>query len=144
MDKIDRISAHDIRTGTYIILDGIVCKVVSYTFAKTGKHGSSKMHLLTTEVISGKQKNGLIGSTTMVDSPIVTRTEYQLVGISEDGFLSLMGASGEIRQDIKNPSDEIGDKIQDLFETNDLDKDICIYIMGFLETELIVDAKLGN
>ena len=69
------------------------------------------MHLVTQEVISGKQKVGLLSTGTMIDIPIINRYEYQLIDIpSDDDFMHLMNSNGEIFQHIKVPENELGEK----------------------------------
>ncbi|GKG54252.1 eukaryotic translation initiation factor 5A-2, partial [Tanacetum coccineum] len=38
--------------------------------------------------------------------PHVTRTDYQLIDISEDGFVSLLTESGNTKDDLRLPTDE--------------------------------------
>jgi hypothetical protein len=50
-----------------------------------------------------------------MESPIVTRTEYQLVNI-DDGFLNLMDDDGNSKDDVKVPEDKLGKDIEEAFE----------------------------
>lgn len=50
-----------------------------------------------------------------MEAPIVTRSEYTLVGI-DDGYLNLMDDSGEVREDIKFPEDGLGGELQRAYE----------------------------
>jgi len=43
--------------------------------------------------------------------PNVIRKDYQFLDLDSDGFLSLMDANGETKDDLKNPDDEIGAEI---------------------------------
>lgn len=56
-----------------------------------------------------------------MDVPNVLRNEYQLLDISDDGFLSLMSDDGETKDDVKLPDGEVGDKITKLFKTEEKD-----------------------
>lgn len=41
--------------------------------------------------------------------------------ISDDGFLSLMNEDGDLKDDVKMPDGEIGEKITKLFKTEEKD-----------------------
>ncbi len=41
-----------------------------------------------------------------MESPIVTKTDYQLLDIDADGYCSLMDDDGNTRQDLKLPKEE--------------------------------------
>lgn len=76
-----------------------------------------------------------------MDVPNVTRKEYQLVSlhpatphhhhcactdyykldVSDDGFLSLMLDDGTMKDDVKVPEGEVGEKIEKLFRTEEKD-----------------------
>lgn len=53
---------------------------------------------------SGKKYEDICPSTHNMSVPVVTRTKYTLLDIN-DGFLSLMDEKGEMREDIKSPTD---------------------------------------
>ena len=54
-------------------------------------------------------------STHNVDVPNVTKTEYQLIDISDEGYMSLMTDNGDMKEDLKLPEGEIGEQIKVCF-----------------------------
>jgi hypothetical protein len=42
----------------------------------------------------------------LLQVPEVVRTDYQLIDISEDGFVSLLTESGDTKDDLRLPSDD--------------------------------------
>ena len=46
-----------------------------------------------------------------MEVPNVKRKDYQLIGLDDD-FLSLMDDSGDTRDDLKCPDDEVGEEIR--------------------------------
>lgn len=50
-----------------------------------------------------------------MDVPNVSRQEYALLNI-DDGFLSLMLADGSMKDDVKLPEGELGEKLEEEFE----------------------------
>ena len=51
-----------------------------------------------------------------MEVPNVKRQDFQLVGLDGD-FLSLMNDSGDLREDLKCPDDEIGKEIRDAIDS---------------------------
>ncbi len=45
-----------------------------------------------------------------MDVPNVSRKDYQLLDCSDDGYLSLMDDTGETREDLKIPENDIGEE----------------------------------
>jgi len=74
-----------------------------------------------------------------MDVPNVIRKEYQLLDISDDGFLSLMADDGETKDDVKTPDGEIGEKIEKLFTTEE--KDTNVIVLTAMGEQLAIEAK---
>jgi translation initiation factor eIF-5A len=80
--------------------------------SKTGKHGHAKVHMVGLDIFSGKKYEDICPSTHNMDVPFVKREDYQLTDISDDGYLSLMGDNGELREDLKLPEGELGAQLR--------------------------------
>jgi len=74
-----------------------------------------------------------------MDVPNVTRKEYQLLDVSDDGFLSLMADDGETKDDVKVPDGEIGEKIEKLFTTDE--KDTNVIVLTAMGEQAAIEAK---
>ncbi|CAL9107366.1 unnamed protein product [Musa acuminata var. zebrina] len=95
-----------IRKNGYIVIKGRPCKVVEVSTSKTGKHGHAKCHFVAIDVFNGKKLEDIVPSSHNCDVPHVTRTDYQLIDISEDGFVSLLMENGSTKDDLRLPTDE--------------------------------------
>ncbi|KAG5569458.1 hypothetical protein H5410_059224 [Solanum commersonii] len=80
--------AGTIRKSGYIVIKGRPCKVVEVSTSKTGKHGHAKCHFVAIDIFNGKKLEDIVPSSHNCDVPHVNRTDYQLIDISEDGFVS--------------------------------------------------------
>jgi len=74
-----------------------------------------------------------------MDVPNVTRKEYQLLDVSDDGFLSLMSEDGETKDDVKVPDGEVGEKIERLFQTEE--KDTNVIVLTAMGEQAAIEAK---
>ncbi|TVU44901.1 hypothetical protein EJB05_04410 [Eragrostis curvula] len=97
--------AGTIRKNGHIVIKGRPCKVVEVSTSKTGKHGHAKCHFVAIDIFNGKKLEDIVPSSHNCDVPHVNRTDYQLIDISEDGFVSLLTDSGETKDDLRVPSD---------------------------------------
>ncbi|KAI7629181.1 hypothetical protein KC319_g13353 [Hortaea werneckii] len=107
--------------------------------SKTGKHGHAKVHLVAIDLFTGKKLEDLSPSTHNMDVPNVRRQEYQLVDVSDDGFLNLLTDSGDEKNDVKVPEGDVGAKIQKLFTEEE--KDVNVIVLTAMGEEAAIDAK---
>ncbi|XP_061346570.1 eukaryotic translation initiation factor 5A-2-like isoform X1 [Gastrolobium bilobum] len=98
--------AGTIRKNGYIVIKGRPCKVVEVSTSKTGKHGHAKCHFVGIDIFTAKKLEDIVPSSHNCDVPHVNRTDYQLIDISEDGFVSLLTENGNTKDDLKLPTDE--------------------------------------
>lgn len=84
--------------------------------SKTGKHGHAKVHMVALDIFTGKKLEDICPSTHNMNVPHVTRKDYQLLDIDEDGFASMMDDAGDTKDDLKLPDGEVGEEIRQKYE----------------------------
>jgi len=131
-----------LRKNGYVMIKDRPCKVIEMSTSKTGKHGHAKVHLVGLDIFTSKKYEDLCPSTHNIDVPNVTRSDYQLIDISEDGFASLMNDKGDTREDLKIPDDELGQKIRDEFGKDDIT--VIVTVMSAVGQEAIIASKNAN
>ncbi|KAL9114525.1 MAG: hypothetical protein Q9227_001606 [Pyrenula ochraceoflavens] len=128
-----------LRKNGFVVIKGRPCKIVEMSTSKTGKHGHAKVHLVAIDIFTGKKLEDLSPSTHNMEVPNVSRKEYQLLDITDDGFLSLMSDDGATKDDVKLPESEAGEKIEKLFRTEE--KDTNVIVLTAMGEEVAMDAK---
>ncbi|PHH62263.1 hypothetical protein CDD81_7323 [Ophiocordyceps australis] len=128
-----------LRKNGHVVIKGRPCKIVDMSTSKTGKHGHAKVHLVALDIFTGKKYEDLSPSTHNMDVPNVSRREFQLLDISDDGFLSLMSDDGVTKDDVRMPDGEIGEKINKLFKVDE--KDTNVIVLTSMGEEAAIDAK---
>ncbi len=75
---------NDLKKGSFIIIDEDVCKVLSTTHSKPGKHGSPKVRLEAMGVIDGKRRSKVDSADSRVEVPIIDKRNAQVISVSGD------------------------------------------------------------
>lgn len=128
-----------IRKGGYIVIKNRACKVVEVSTSKTGKHGHAKCHFVAIDIFNGKKLEDIVPSSHNCDVPNVNRTDYQLIDISEDDYVSLLTESGGTKDDLKLPTDDsLLKQIKEGFEEG---KDLVVTVMSAMGEEQICAIK---
>jgi len=127
-----------LRKNGFVCIKNRPCKIVDMSTSKTGKHGHAKVHLVAIDIFTGKKLEELCPSTHNMDVPHVKRTEFQLLDIADDGFLSLMDDAGNTKDDVPIPDGEIGAKIRGLFDDG---KDTNVIILQSMGEQAAIEAK---
>ncbi|CAL9205482.1 unnamed protein product [Musa hybrid cultivar] len=131
--------AGTIRKNGYIVIKNRPCKVVEVSTSKTGKHGHAKCHFVAIDIFNAKKLEDIVPSSHNCDVPHVTRTDYQLIDISEDGFVSLLTENGNTKDDLRLPTDEtLLAQIKDGFAEG---KDLVVTVMSAMGEEQICALK---
>ncbi|WP_456473772.1 translation initiation factor IF-5A [Candidatus Pyrohabitans sp.] len=73
-----------IKVGKYVIIDGEPCKVVSYTTAKTGKHGHAKANVVGIGIFDGVKRTFIAPVDAKVEFPIIDKRVGQVLSIMGD------------------------------------------------------------
>jgi translation initiation factor 5A len=128
-----------LRKNGFVMMKGRPCKIVEMSTSKTGKHGHAKVHLVGIDIFTGKKYEDICPSTHNMDVPHVSRKDLQLVDIGSDGFLSLMDDSGDVRDDLRLPSEEnLGKEIKERF---DKDEQLLVTVLKAVDDEQVVAVK---
>lgn len=111
--------------------------------SKTGKHGHAKVHLVATDIFTGKKLEDLSPSTHNMEVPIVHRTEYPLVDIEDhdDGsarYMVLMNDDGSLKEDIVLPDNEEGRAIEQKFRD---EKEVIVTVLSSMGEESCITHK---
>ncbi|KAF9680659.1 hypothetical protein SADUNF_Sadunf06G0144500 [Salix dunnii] len=142
--------AGTIRKSGYIVIKNRPCKVylslslfffhvVEVSTSKTGKHGHAKCHFVGIDIFNGKKLEDIVPSSHNCDVPHVNRVDYQLIDISEDGFVSLLTENGNTKDDLRLPTDDsLLTQIKDGFGEG---KDLVVSVMSAMGEEQICALK---
>lgn len=123
------------------MIKGHPCKIVDMSTSKTGKHGHAKVHLVGIGIFDQKKYEDICPSTHNMEVPIVTRKEYLLVDIDDEGFLTLQDDCGEVIEHLKPSDPELKGKLEEAVEGG---METLVTVVSACGEEKVMSSKPGN
>ena len=77
-------SIGSLQKGSYIVIDGVACKVTDTATSRPGKHGHAKVNLMAVGLIDGKKRNFVSPGHDNVEVPIIEKKDAQVLSVSGD------------------------------------------------------------
>ncbi|MHA1216500.1 MAG: translation initiation factor IF-5A, partial [Candidatus Thorarchaeota archaeon] len=71
--SIRKTEAKTLKPGSYFIIDGEPCRVVSIEKSKPGKHGAAKANIVAIGFFDGRKRNAIMPADRMVDVPVIDK-----------------------------------------------------------------------
>lgn len=99
-----------LKVGSYIIIDGEPCRIVSYDHSKPGKHGSAKARVAAMGVFDGSRHSLVSPVSASVEVPLIDKRNGQVISISGQ-VLQIMDLETFDVFETTAVEDEIRDKI---------------------------------
>jgi len=130
-----------LRKNGFVMLKGRPCKIVEMSTSKTGKHGHAKVHMVGLDIFTGKKCEDICPSTHNMDVPFVKREDYQLMDISDDGYLTLMSDGGDLREDLKLPDGDLGSQLKGEFDNG---REILCTVLKACGEECVIAIKTNT
>ena len=143
---IEKIQAGCLKHGSLVMIKGQPCKVMNFSTAKTGKHGAAKAMVTGIDIFNSNKYECTFSSTESVDAPVCVKTEFTLLSIDDEGFMSLMNESGEIKEDLKIPEDEwlkdVAARAREILEGGQ--RQCLVVVVSAMGQEKMISAKEGD
>lgn len=77
-------SIGSLKKGSYIVIDGVACRVTDLATSRPGKHGHAKVNLMAVGLLDGKKRNYVAPGHDNVDVPLIDKRNAQVLSITED------------------------------------------------------------
>jgi len=78
------IDATEMRSGTFLMIEGSAYQVKKMDVSKTGKHGHAKVRFEAVSVMTGKKKVGVVPGHDKFEVPMIDKRQGQVLSISGD------------------------------------------------------------
>lgn len=100
-----------LKVGSYIIIDGEPCRIVSYDHSKPGKHGSAKARVAAIGVFDGSRHSMVSPVSASIEVPLIDKRNGQVISIAGQ-TLQIMDLETFEVFETSAVEDEIRDKIR--------------------------------
>ncbi|HME18583.1 MAG TPA: translation initiation factor IF-5A [Nitrososphaerales archaeon] len=98
-----------VKEGSYIIIDGEPCKVVSREHFKPGKHGSAKVRLVAIAIFTGSKKSYVSPAESRVDIPMIDKRSGQITSVMDTAVQVMDLATFEVFETPKPTPEEMAE-----------------------------------
>lgn len=143
-------SMNELNIGSFMMIKDHPCKITEKSVSKTGKHGSSKAHVVGKDIFTDKKYEEIYGSSDKVQIPIILRVTYIVQFTEQDTDDSAIenvyvmepdqARTLPIQVNKNNDEDkEILNKINELLNDNS-DGDCIISVIQAMNKERIVQC----
>ena len=78
------VGATSIKDGSFILIDGVACKVVNTDISKSGKHGHSKVRIVAIGLIDEKKREVIMPGHDNVEVPLIEKKTAQVLSVTGD------------------------------------------------------------
>lgn len=75
-------SVGSLQKGSYVVIDGVACKVASTATSRPGKHGHAKVNLMAVGLLDGKKRNLVMPGHDNIEVPIVEKKTAQVLSVN--------------------------------------------------------------
>lgn len=75
-------TAGTLKKGSYILIDGVACKVTDTQTSKPGKHGHAKIRLSAVGILDSKKRELVCPAHDNVNTPVIEKKTAQVLSIS--------------------------------------------------------------
>lgn len=76
------VSIISLKKGSYVVIDGIACKVVDTSTSRPGKHGHAKVRVTAAGIMDGRKREVVMPGHDNIDVPIIEKKNAQVLSIS--------------------------------------------------------------
>jgi translation initiation factor 5A len=131
--------AGSLKKNDYICIDDRPCKVLKIETSKNGKHGHAKAHILAVDIFSGNKVEDSAPTSHNVLVPVVTKNDFQVVGISDD-YVELIDTTGTEAGSVQIPK-EFQEEIFDSFKNGNC---LMVCVQSAMGIDKIISFKEEN
>ena len=134
------------KPGSLIMLKSeFPCKVVSFSTAKPGKHGSAKAMITGKDIFTDRQYEETFGTGDMIPRPVVKKLELNCICVDGE-FLQCLLPNGEMKEDCKLPTEahleDVRKRIEAILEAGT--KECLVTIQQWGERQQVILCREGN
>jgi translation initiation factor 5A len=98
-----------VKEGSYVIIDGEPCKIVSREHFKPGKHGSAKVRIVAISIFTGSKKSYVSPAESRIDIPMIDKRSGQVTSVMGNSVQVMDLATFEVFETPKPTPEEMAE-----------------------------------
>ena len=102
--SIRKSEAKTLKPGSYFLIEGEPCRVVSIEKSKPGKHGAAKTNIIAVGFFDNRKRNVIMPADRMVDVPVIDKRSGTIISDMGD-ILQVMDSETYNTHEIERPDD---------------------------------------
>lgn len=76
------VGAGSLKSGSFLLVEGVACKIVDVQTSKSGKHGHAKIRLIAIGILDGKKRDVVMPAHDNVEVPIIEKKTAQVLSVA--------------------------------------------------------------
>ncbi|KAI9358547.1 eukaryotic elongation factor 5A hypusine, DNA-binding OB fold-domain-containing protein, partial [Zopfochytrium polystomum] len=106
----------ELRVNDHAVINDRPCQINDISFTLEGLHlRGRKVSLVGVDVHTGQSHRCMVPDYSFVSIPTVVRSEFTLLDVTADGFMSLLTDDGQTKDDVKVPGGGLGRRMRAAF-----------------------------
>ena len=130
--SIKKSEAKSLKPGSYFIIDGEPCRVISMDKSKPGKHGSAKANIVAVGFFDNRKRNVIMPADRMVDVPLIDKTSATVIADMGETYSLMDSETFETYEVLKPADEEVAAKIE---------LNVAVEVWHVMDTKIIVRVK---
>lgn len=78
------VSVGTLQKGSFVVVEGVACRVVDMQTSRPGKHGHAKVRLSAVGLLDSKKRDIVMPGHDNIDVPVIDKKNAQVLSISAD------------------------------------------------------------
>lgn len=111
MSGVKIVTANQIKEGSFLLIEGVACRVMDVQIGKSGKHGHKKARMVAIGLIDNKKREIVTPAGDSVEVPIIEKKTAQVLSVTGDVANVMDNASFETF-DLKIPEELKGQIVE--------------------------------
>ena len=130
--SIKKSEAKSLKPGSYFIIDGEPCRVISMDKSKPGKHGSAKANIVAVGFFDNRKRNVIMPADRMVDVPLIDKTSATVIADMGETYSLMDSETFETYEVLKPADEEVAAKIE---------LNVAVEVWHVMDVRIIVRVK---
>ncbi|MCX6707027.1 MAG: translation initiation factor IF-5A [Candidatus Woesearchaeota archaeon] len=84
MADVKPVSVATLQKGSFVVIEGVACRVVDTQTSKPGKHGHAKVRIGAVGLLDGRKRDIVMPGHDNIDVPIIDKKTAQVLSITGD------------------------------------------------------------